>query len=140
KDVSLVGSATGDLGGEQIARLGQLIAGAPEPRIVVLMHHAPIRWDGEPDPGFRPRGLSRWVSLAMSNAGTAALADVLAEAGRSGKEIVLVWGHRHGGETRAARVGRWEGGIVIEGAALAHDARAVVLLGHREDGLVARTL
>lgn len=119
-DPTLIGSAWGEMGQDQLDRLAKLLKELRGFTVYVLCHHAPFRWSG----AGPPTGLKEIVGWSTSSV----LADeimqleaALADFGHArGGEIVFLCGHRHGGPTRETMSGKWRDMTVIEAASFAN--------------------
>lgn len=126
RDPTLMGSAWGDLGQDQISRLEEIIRNSTSRQFVVLAHHAPFRWYDERPPGFTLEEIQRWACLAVSISSVNRFSTILSRIQRDKKKLFFFCGHRHGGKLHEARIGDWHGGQVAEGASLAdEDARII---------------
>lgn len=124
RDPTLIGSAWGDLGQDQIGRLEEIIRTSTSRQFVILAHHAPFRWHDESPPDFSLEEIQRWACLAVSVSSVNRFSEILSRIQRDKKKFFFFCGHRHGGKLHEARIGDWRGGQVVEGASLADkDAR-----------------
>lgn len=132
-NVDFLGSALGNLGWAQIARLEKLIEESSAHNILILMHHAPYKWDDEKPPSWNYDDLQRWACLAAVGSTMLEFLTVLKKARTAGHEVLLFCGHRHGGSDHEARVGQWDGGRLGEGASLAETPKASTLCGWSDE-------
>lgn len=133
-ELSLLGSAWGEFGEDQIPRLEQLTNDGNLLRLVVLVHHAPFRWKNEDPPKSRKDDIQRWACLATSINSAGRLAKVLNAAENRGIAVYLFCGHRHGGPEHSALVGTWVGGKAVEGASMADGNCPIVAAELAADG------
>lgn len=120
-DPTLFGSAWGQVGTEQLTRLGELLGKLEVPTIYLLCHHAPFRWvDSRPPASFG--AVRDWATSAVLANEIASLRTAVRNAHAAGKEILFLCGHRHGGEGKQTLLGSWDGGRVVEGASFAEAA------------------
>jgi 3',5'-cyclic AMP phosphodiesterase CpdA len=129
--MGLLHSAWGYLSPVQMYRLRHQIEASPAKNIVILVHHAPFRWQDEASPRWSLPDLQRWACLAAVGETTNEFVEILSTARHSGKEVYLFCGHRHGGVQKEARIGAWAGGKVAEGASLAQEP-ALLITGTQE--------
>jgi hypothetical protein len=127
--LELLGSAWGHVGWAQMGRLGRLLESSSARHIVILVHHAPFRWDDEPAPGWGGKDLQRWACLGTDVSETREFVRMLEKTRRRVRKIVTFCGHRHGGAQQEPRVGEWVGGVIAEGASLADTPGAPLLCG-----------
>lgn len=125
-DTSLIGSAFGVVQSEEINRLESLMRQSKARNIVILMHHAPFRWNDERSP-HSVEEVVMWGSLAAARRSGEQLFKTLEATCRDGRRVVLLCGHRHGGRSRENRVGKWGPVLAAEAAAMA-DASAMEFL------------
>jgi len=124
--MGLLHSAWGYLSTAQMYRLRQHIETSQAKQIVILVHHAPFRWQDEKPPRLSGPDLQRWACLAAVGETTDEFVRILREARHSGKRVYLFCGHRHGGLQKEARIGAWAGGKVAEGASLAEEPALLI--------------
>jgi hypothetical protein len=127
-DSTLLGSAWGNVGEEQIARIRQAVQEKEWKEVMILVHHPPVRWsnDRPPEEWSLPE-ISDWANLSQSAAAAAALRECVRLGTQHGKMVVVLCGHRHGGQSHAGRVGEWGGGVIGEGAALVDNTNNAIL-------------
>lgn len=133
-DPTLLGSAWGEIGAEQLERFTSMLADLSGFRVFVLCHHPPVRWRdrGESDRSRR-LGLGeaiQWATHALLSTDIDGLKLTLgAFATESAHETIFLCGHRHGGNERRTFVGTWSAmdgageqtglGLIVEGASFA---------------------
>jgi hypothetical protein len=125
--VDLLGSAWGDLGHLQVARLEKLLSESSARHIIILVHHAPFRWDDEPPPGWAWGDLQRWACLAAMGPATFEFVNLLEKTCSADHKVAVFCGHRHGGVHHEARLGVWVGGEIAEGASIGESSQASLL-------------
>jgi hypothetical protein len=135
-DTSLIGSAFGVVAPEQIKRLESLLKKRNARNIVILMHHAPLRWSDERPPSSVGEVLT-WGSLAVAHGSREQLFKTIKSACRGGRRVFLLCGHRHGGRGRENRSGKWGPVLAAEAAAIA-DASNMEYLVFSHDAHGAR--
>lgn len=136
-DLTLLGSAWGFFGQEQIERFARMLGEDKSPQVIVLAHHAPFKWKKyELAPKLRWGDIQRWACLATAKPEAKALEEILSTHVQQGREITLFCGHRHGGKEHQPRFGVWSGGRILEGASLTKPAVPVVGLAWDRAGKI----
>lgn len=133
--VDMFGSAWGNIGEMQVARLEQMLAERYSAHVIILIHHAPFRWEDEPPPRWRGSDIQRWAFLAAAGPAMNRFVRLLEDTRRRDREVIVFCGHRHGGLWHQSRVGDWPGGIIAEGASLADTPNAAILCAWMGDQL-----
>jgi 3',5'-cyclic AMP phosphodiesterase CpdA len=123
-EVPLLESAWGDFGGQQLARV-EALAQKFTGRIVLLAHHPIFKWDDEPAPKFKMSDIQRWAGLATARPAADRFAALLSTLSENNREVVVLSGHRHGGERNQVRYGNLFGVRIVEGASLGSAMREV---------------
>jgi hypothetical protein len=152
-DLTIGGSAWGELGNPQLLRLRKLIrkkltSRQKARRFIILVHHPPFRWKDEPPPTLQWADLQRWAFLGLSQTDVRAFLNILKEATGAGAEIVVLSGHRHGvknsdGEfagVATCRSGQLQKLVVAEGAALADPNTPILALVINKERITVRSL
>jgi 3',5'-cyclic AMP phosphodiesterase CpdA len=147
-DPTMSGSAWGELGDPQLARLRQMLTEGIVQRHLILVHHAPLRWSDEPMPRRVWADLQRWAFLAFGIEDLLSLLDTLKAAAADGHDIVVFCGHRHGhkkdysdpADIGVCRSGTYQGITVVEGASLADKGTGVVAVITEHQSWALRTV
>jgi hypothetical protein len=147
-DPTLGGSAWGELGKAQLARLEEMLKTSDARRCLILVHHAPFRWTDEVPPRMALGDLQRWGFLPFGIEDLRAFLNILKNTIGTGKDVLLFCGHRHGFKKSSSnpmpvavsRSGMREGVLVAEGASLADRDTAVIAVVVEEGRLALRTV
>lgn len=136
-DPTLIGSAWGALGEEQVTRLDGILQAASGQRVLLLCHHPPIRWMQAGDE--KPRGIAQikeWATHAILEKDLLLLKQCLHESGHANNSTVFLCGHRHGSTTGQTLMGQWSAGLIVEGASFAEQSTRLVRGGFTAHGKV----
>lgn len=146
QDPTVLGSAWGQYGQEQLSRLDSLLKNIEGYRVIILTHHAPHKWQLKDNsyvdaPRWNISDLICWGMLVLLNEEATRLGEIL-ESVKHRLRVTLLCGHRHGGKYRISRAGAWRGGGIVEAASLADDGTPVLVgvIGESRDEYYALPL